>query len=162
MLPIVSIVNFWLLCINHTLNFAILTHLVLWVALPPSVPVTRHSHRLSTSHSFIPGLKPFLQILPTVASLFSSGLTPLIPRTVYRYFWAYQFLLFSFLFSTFLFLVSCSRLSCRISAFECTFKKHLILYHSYHSFCRCCFIFNAVNWQLGPFCRLPAASPGGG
>ena len=39
-----------------------------------------------------------------------------------------------------------------MSAFECTLKKHLILYHSYHSFCRCCFIFNAVNWR---FCVQP-------
>jgi len=48
-------------------------------------------------------LWPFLQILPTVASFSSSRLTPQIPRTVYRYFWAIRFLRFSF--SVFLFLV---------------------------------------------------------
>ena len=42
-----------------------------------------------------------------------------------------------------------------MSAFECMLKKHLILYHACHSFCRCCFIFNAVNWQ---FCVQPRPS----
>jgi len=44
----------------------------------------------SPPHSFVVGLQPFfLQILPTVAFLLlSSGLTPRIPRTVYRYVWA--------------------------------------------------------------------------
>ena len=39
---------------------------------------------------------PFLQILPTAAFHFSSGLTTCIPHTVYCYFSAYPFLLFSF------------------------------------------------------------------
>jgi len=61
-------------------------------------------------------LKPsfFLLIFPTVAFLFfvwqvgfsPSWLTPWISRTVYRHFWAYPFLLWSF-FSIFLFLVLC-------------------------------------------------------
>ena len=38
----------------------------------------------------------FLQILPTVAFLSSSGLITWIPQTVYFFFWAYPFLLFSF------------------------------------------------------------------
>ena len=53
-----------------------------------------------TPHSFIPGLKPpFLQILPTVPSFSSLGLTPRIPRTVYWYFWTnlnFAFLVFFF------------------------------------------------------------------
>jgi len=49
----------------------ILSHPVLSVALPPSVPSTRHSHHPSPLHSFIPGLNlPFLRILPTIAFLF--------------------------------------------------------------------------------------------
>jgi len=46
----------------------ILTHLVLRVALPPSVPSTYHYHYPSPLHAFIPDV-PFLQILPTVAFL---------------------------------------------------------------------------------------------
>jgi len=36
----------------------------------------------------------FLQILPTVAFLFSLGLTTWIPQTIYCYFWAYPFFYF--------------------------------------------------------------------
>ena len=62
----------------------ILTHPVLWVALPPS---THHSRHRSPPHSFIPGLKPFF-----------SALTARIAQTVYCYIWAYPVLLFSFSF----------------------------------------------------------------
>ena len=51
----------------------------------------------SLPHSFIPGLKPSFSANPSHRSLFFFfRLTPRIPRTVYRYFWAYPF--FSFLF----------------------------------------------------------------
>ena len=47
-----------------------------------------------------------------------SGLTPRIPRTVYRYFWAYPFLLFCSSFFHFQFLVPCGRLNWLMSAFD--------------------------------------------
>ena len=54
----------------------------------------------SSTHSFIPGLKPnllFLQILPTAALPFSSsGFTTWIPQTVNCCLWAYLFSTFSF------------------------------------------------------------------
>jgi len=43
------------LSLNHALIS--LTHPIFWVALPPFIPSTHHSHRLSSPHSFIPGLK---------------------------------------------------------------------------------------------------------
>jgi len=46
---------------------------------------------------------------PPKPSFSSSGLAPRIPRTVYRYFWAYAFFTFLF-FSTFLVFGSCGRL----------------------------------------------------
>ena len=45
--------------INHALISPILTPPVLWVALPPSLPLTRHTRHSLPPHSFIPGLKPF-------------------------------------------------------------------------------------------------------
>ena len=42
--------------------------LVLSVALPPSVPSTRHSHHPSPLHSFIPGLKPSFSANPSYRS----------------------------------------------------------------------------------------------
>jgi len=39
---------------------------------------------------------------PTIAFLYSSGLTPGIPQIVYQYFWTYPFLLFNFSFFQFL------------------------------------------------------------
>ena len=60
--------------INHTLISPVLIHPVFWVALPPSVPSTHHSHHLSPPYSFIPGLKRsfwlFVQIFFTVAFIF--------------------------------------------------------------------------------------------
>ena len=47
-----------------------------------------------------------------------SGLTPRIPRTVYRYFWAFRFLLFCSSFFHFQFLVPCGRLNWLMSAFD--------------------------------------------
>ena len=73
---LVSGINSCHLSVNHSLISPILTHPVLWVALRPSVPSTHHSHHP----------------LP----LYSPGLISRIPRTVYRYFWAYPFLVFSF------------------------------------------------------------------
>jgi len=52
------------------------------------------------------------------ADIKCSGLTPRIFRIVYRYFWAYPFLLFSSSFSTFLLLVPCGRISWLMLAFE--------------------------------------------
>jgi len=59
-------------------------------------------------------------IIATVASTYNAS------WTVYRYFWAYPFLLF--LFSTFQFLIPCGRLSRLMSAFECKLKYHIISY----------------------------------
>jgi len=59
-------------------------------------------------------------IIATVASRYNAS------WTVYRYFWAYPFLLF--LFSTFQFLTPCSRLSRLMSAFERMLKYHIISY----------------------------------
>ena len=74
----------------------ILTRPVLWVALRPSVPSTHHSDS-SLSSSITPllfhsKLKTFLfcKFFPPQLFFFSSWLTPRIPRTVYRYFWAYK------------------------------------------------------------------------
>jgi len=52
------------------------------------------------------------------ADIKCSGLTPRIFRIVYRYFWAYPFLLFSSSFSTFLLLVPCGRISWLMLAYE--------------------------------------------
>ena len=41
--PLVSGINFRLPSVNHALTFQILAHSVLWVALPPSVPLTHLS-----------------------------------------------------------------------------------------------------------------------
>ena len=71
--PFVSVINSRLLSVNHALISPVRTHLVLRVALLPSVPSTHHSHHSSPPQSFIPGLIPvfpFLQILPTVTFLF--------------------------------------------------------------------------------------------
>jgi len=43
-------INSRLLSINHALISPTLTHLVLWVPLPPSLPSTHHSHPLITHH----------------------------------------------------------------------------------------------------------------
>ena len=61
---------------------------------------------VSTPLSFTPGLKPSFSAnhyhqFQQFPSFSSSGLTPRIPRTVYRYFWAYPFFLFVFLFFPF-------------------------------------------------------------
>jgi len=52
----------------------------------------------SPTHVFIPGSKPPFSAYPSHRSLSfsSSGLTTRIPQTIYCYFWAYPFLLFSF------------------------------------------------------------------
>ena len=52
----------------------------------------------SATHSFIPSLKPSFSANPSHRrlSFSSSGLTTWIPQTVYCYFWADPFLLFSF------------------------------------------------------------------
>ena len=68
MLPLVSGINSRLLSVNHALIFPILTHPVLSVALPPSVPSTHHSHHQSPLHSFTPGLKPSFSANPLVFS----------------------------------------------------------------------------------------------
>jgi len=91
-IPLVCGIDFRLLSVNRALISPIL---VLWVALLPSVSSTRHSHHPLPLQAFTLSFEaynfPFLQILPTVAFFFSSGLTPRIPLTVYRYFWAYTF-----------------------------------------------------------------------
>ena len=53
----VSGINSRLPSVNHALISPILPHPVVWVALAPSVPSTRHSHHPSPLHSFTPGLK---------------------------------------------------------------------------------------------------------
>jgi len=50
-------------------NLFNLTHLVLRVALLPSVPSTHHTYRPSRPHSFIPGLKPSFSASPFHCSL---------------------------------------------------------------------------------------------
>ena len=104
MLPLVSGINSRLLCVNHALISPIRTHLVLWVALSPSVPSTYHSHHPSPLHSFIPVLKPsILQILPTVAFLFffttystdSLDCLPTLLSTSVFYFLVFLFSFFS-------------------------------------------------------------------
>jgi len=57
MLPVISGINSRLPSVNHALISPVLTHPVLWVALPPSVSLPHHS-RHPTPHSFIPLLKP--------------------------------------------------------------------------------------------------------
>ena len=68
--------------------------------LLPSVPSIDSPISSSiTLHSFIPGLKPSFSANPSDRSLLRlllDWLTQRIPRTVYRYLWAYPFLLFSF------------------------------------------------------------------
>ena len=83
-LPLVSGINSRLPSVNHALISPILTHSV----LPPSVPSTHHSRHPLLLHSFIPrlSLKPFFSANPSRQPSFSSsGLTPRIPQTVYRY-----------------------------------------------------------------------------
>ena len=90
MLPLVSGINSRLPSVNHTLISPILHHPVVWVALPQSVPSTHHFHHPLFLHYFTPGLKPSFSANPSyrTPTFSSSGLTPRIPRTVYRYFWA--------------------------------------------------------------------------
>ena len=97
MLPLDSGINSRLLPVNHALISPILHHPVLWVALPPSVPSTHHSHHPFTPSLFHSRLKTFLfcKSFPPKPTFSSSALTPRIPRTVYRYFWAYAFLVCS-------------------------------------------------------------------
>ena len=76
----------------------------------------------STFHS-IPGLKFSIPANSSDRNLFSpSRLNTQIPRTVYWYFWAYRFLLLVYICPTFLFLVSCGRLSWLMSVFQRTLK----------------------------------------
>jgi len=56
----VSGINFRLLSANHALISPILTHLLLWMALLPSVPST-HTTFIITPHSSIPDFKSSLQ-----------------------------------------------------------------------------------------------------
>ena len=102
-LSLVSGINFLLnsrlLSVNHALNTPILTP-VLWVALLPSVPSTRHS---SSIHSFIPGLKPYFpQILLSHRNL------PYLLISV-SYFLVFLFSIFFYFGSVF----PCGRLSAR-------------------------------------------------
>ena len=104
MLRLVSGINSRLLSVSRTLIFPTLTHPVIRVALP-SAPSTHHSHHPSPLHSFIPRFKPSFSANSSHCNPLLSlpGLTPRISRTVYRYFSAYPFLVFSF--SVFHFLV---------------------------------------------------------
>jgi len=78
----------------------------------------------SPTLSFIPGLKPSFSANPSHCSFsFSSGLTTWISQTVYCYFWAYPFLLFSFsVLGLHFTAVPCGRLSWLMSALENTLK----------------------------------------
>ena len=68
---------------NLTESVMLLTFILIIISIP------------SPPHSFIPGLKPFFcKFFPPLSSFSSSGLTPRIPRTVYRYFCAYPFFTF--------------------------------------------------------------------
>ena len=90
MLPLDSGINSRLPSVNHALISPILHHPVLWVALPPSVPST---HQILSSIT----ASLFHSMLKTCCLSFCfSGLTTWISQTVYCYFWAYPFLLFSF------------------------------------------------------------------
>ena len=62
-------INSRLPSVNHTLISPILPHPVVWVALPPSVPSTHHSHHPSPLHSFTPGLKLSFSANPSHHSL---------------------------------------------------------------------------------------------
>ena len=55
--------------VNHASISLILTHLVLWVTLLPSVPSTHHSHHPLPLQSFTPGLKPSFSANPSHRSL---------------------------------------------------------------------------------------------
>jgi len=88
----------------------------------PLVPSTQHSRHSPPLHSFIPGLKPFLQILPTVDFLFffrtdftdSANCLPiLLSVSVFTF----QFILFP-LFSCWF----------RAVDYADTLKEHLVLY----------------------------------
>jgi len=135
MLPLVSGTKCRLLSINQTITHQfcpILTRPILWVALPPLVRSTHHSHYPLPVHSHS-RLKTFLFSKSFPPSLSSSGLTPRIPWTVYWYFWAYPFLLFSFSVFHFLCFWCRAELNWLMSAFERTLK---IVYRivSYHTF----------------------------
>ena len=64
---------------NLTESVMLLTFILIIISIP------------SPPHSLIPGLKPSFFANPSFSS---SGLTPRIPRTVYRYFCAYPFFTF--------------------------------------------------------------------
>jgi len=72
-------------CARHlTAEYYTVVMLLTFVLFIISIP--------SSPHSFIPGLKIFLQILPTVAFIFFFRTDSTdSPRTVYRYFCAYAF-----------------------------------------------------------------------
>jgi len=87
MLPLVSGINSRLPSVNHALMSPILPHPV----HPPSVPSTHHFRRPLPLHSSTPGLKLSFSTNPfhrSQLTFSSSGLTPRIPWTVYRNFWA--------------------------------------------------------------------------
>ena len=94
-----------IMCAVRVDSFNRLTHLVLRVALLPSVPSTRHSHYPSPltlsfqAKTFLFCNSFFLLNLLVYRSLLLLS-TPRIPRTVYRYFSAYPFLSLSFSFSS--------------------------------------------------------------
>ena len=55
--------------VNHALISPILPHPVVWVALPPLVPSTHHSHHPSPLHSFTPDLQLSFPANPSHHSL---------------------------------------------------------------------------------------------
>ena len=124
MLPLVSGTNSRLLSVNHALVSPMLTHRVLRVALPPSIPSTHHSYHPSPLHSFIPGLKPSFSVNPshrTFLFLYRTDSTD-YPDCFPILLSISIFLLFSFSVFRVLDLVPCGRLSWLMSAFDRTLQ----------------------------------------
>ena len=77
-----SAVSQQLLSVDRALTSPVLTSLVLWVALLPSVPSTRHSHHPSPPYSFTPGFRAALSIWWTLRTSPCRGPSPSVDRRV--------------------------------------------------------------------------------
>ena len=124
------------LYVNHAVISPILTHLIRWVALPPSVPSTHNSHHPSPlTLSFQAWNLTFLQILSTLAFLFffrtDSTDSPDCLQIILS---ISVFHLNFFCFYTFYFLLPCGWLRWLMSAFERKLNTTLCPMVSYETF----------------------------
>ena len=132
MLPLVSGTKCRLLSINQTITHQfcpILTRPILWVALPPLVRSTHHSHYPLPVHSFIPDLKPSFSPNPSHLPFFRTDSTDSLNCLLILT----EHILFYFLVFHFLCFWCRAELNWLMSAFERTLKIVYCIV-SYHTF----------------------------